>query len=144
MGMPNYRGPPRPFDSPQRPPFDMSSRGPPRYPPQRFPLRMGDNDDNPDSYFDQDSFPPEDFSNMPPSMHHRGPMPPRGYGMPSGPHFMGGPPRIMNGGPSGPDMGPPGPYGPPRPGYMPPRSQYPPFSPSGQDMSYDGKCSYPL
>ncbi|VDL19976.1 unnamed protein product [Hymenolepis diminuta] len=143
MGMPNYRGPPRPFDSPQRPPFDMSSRGPPRYPPQRFPLRMGDNDDNPDSYFDQDSFPPEDFSNMPPSMHHRGPMPPRGYGMPSGPHFMGGPPRIMNGGPSGPDMGPPGPYGPPRPGYMPPRSQYPPFSPGGQDMPYDGQPGGP-
>ncbi|VDO03304.1 unnamed protein product [Rodentolepis nana] len=143
MGMPNYRGPPRPFDGPQRPPFDMSTRGPPRYPPQRYPPRMVDSDDNPDGYFDQDGFPPDDFPNMPPNMHHRGPMPPRGYGMPPGPHFMGGPPRMMNGGPSASDMGPPGPYGPPRPGYMTPRGQYPQFSPGGQDMSYDGQPGGP-
>ncbi|KAL5962797.1 Transcription elongation regulator 1 [Taenia solium] len=148
-GMPGYRGPPRPFDGPPRPPFDISHRGPPRYPPQRFPIRMSEGDpsgESMDGYFDQECF-PEDFQQMPPGMRPRVPPPPRGFGPPPGP-FLSGPPcsrPIMNGGPNGPEMGPPG-YGPPRAGFMvpprsvpPPGAVYPPGSPNGQSVpSYDG------
>ncbi|KAH9286076.1 Transcription elongation regulator 1 [Echinococcus granulosus] len=152
-GMPGYRGPPRPFDGPPRP-FDISHRGPPRYPPQRFPIRMSEGDpsgENMDGYYDQECF-PEDFQQMPPGIRPRVPPPPRGFGPPPGP-FLGGPPcprPMMNGGPNVPEMGPPG-YGPPRAGYMaPPRSvpppggTYPPGSPNGQGVPpYDGQSGAP-
>ncbi|VDM30652.1 unnamed protein product [Hydatigera taeniaeformis] len=154
-GMPGYRGPPRPFDGPPRPPFDIAHRGPPRYPPQRFPIRMNEGDpsgEGMDGYYDQECF-PEDFQQMPPGMRPRVPPPPRGFGPPPGP-FMGGPPcarPMMNGGPNGPEMGPPG-YGPPRTGFMapprsvpPPGAAYPPGSPNQQGLpSYDGRIIFYL
>lgn len=151
--MPGFRGPPRPFEGPPRPPFDIPLRGPQRFPPQRYPNRMGENEPSCESlegYYEQDCF-PEDFQHLPPGIRPRAPLP-RAFGPPNS--FMGGPPcsrSVMNGCPNGPEIGPPG-FGPPRAGYMmPPRTMpppgvtYPPQSPNAQGISsYDGTISLAL